>query len=257
MSPLDTYIGGVHAFFSIWVFCLMQVIPFFVAYLVGSALLESADGASISRWRVFAVNFSLAAGGFIAVFTAMGMVSTSTSKIIFRNLALANQFGGVAMGLLALYVAGVLTLDEKSSAAKIGAKAGAFILGGGLALAYKPCVTPTLTYIYGVTQTEETSARGGLLLAFYTLGEFTAIGALAVALMWLSLKSGGLALRKGVRMVCATALIAVSVMILTDKMTIYKSFLVGRFVTQPGHDHSAGPGPAEGHDHSAGHEHGH
>ena len=261
MSPLGVYIGGVHAFFSIWVFCLMQVIPFFVAYCVGSALLESGDGASQARWRVFAVNLALASAGFIMVFTAMGMVSTSVSKLMFKNLTLANQFGGVAIGLVALYVGGALVLDKKSAVAGAVAKGGGVALGAALALAYKPCVTPTLTYIYGVTQIEETSAWGGALLVAYTLGEFTAIGALAAGLMWLTLKAGGLSFRKGVRIACAAVMLTVAAMILTDKMTIYKSYLVGGFVHEPGHDHSKGheghtPAlpAAPAHDHSQGHE---
>ncbi|MDH5639191.1 MAG: hypothetical protein OEZ04_11950 [Nitrospinota bacterium] len=238
MSLIDAYAGGVHAFFSVWVFCLMQVIPFFVAYVVGSALLESGQDQSVRPWRAFAVNLALATAGFIVVFTTMGMSATALSKAVFHHVVIANQFGGVIIALLALYIAGALTLDRKSTAVRIGARVFGFVLGGALALAYKPCVTPTLTYIYGLTQADQTVARGGLLLVVYTVGEFTAISALAAGLMAVALKAGGPGARKGIRIAAAAVMMAISVMILTDKMTMYKSYLVGRFVNQPGHDHS-------------------
>ena len=237
MSLIEAYAGGVHAFFSVWVFCLMQVIPFFVAYVMGSALLESGQEKSVSPWRAFCVNLALAAAGFIVVFTTMGMSATAFSKAVFEHVAIANQFGGVIIALLALYIAGALTLDRTSTAVKIGGRVLGFIYGGALALAYKPCVTPTLTYIYGLTQADQTVVRGGLLLVMYTVGELTAISALAAGLMAIALKSGRSGARKGVRIAAAAVMMAISVMILTDNMTIYKSYLVGRFVNQPGHDH--------------------
>ncbi|MDH4182844.1 MAG: hypothetical protein OEV92_01365 [Nitrospinota bacterium] len=258
MSIIESFGGGIHAIFSVWIFCLMQFIPFLVAYVIGSALLESGDGASNARWRVFGVNLLLASAGFITVFTILGMTSTAISRMAFKHLSLSGQIGGVFIGLLALYVAGLLTLDRKSAVARVGVKVFGFLLGAALALSYKPCVTPTLTYIYGLTQTTETVARGGALLVFYTLGEFSIIALASAGLYWLILKAGGLSLRKGARLACVAVLLTVSGMILTDKMTIYKSFLVGRFVNQPGHDHGGGhdhsqhqaPAPATAHDHN-------
>ena len=241
MSLLDAFIGGVAAFFSVWVFCLLQVIPFFVAYTVGSALLESRDGAGVERWRVFAVNLFLVSAGFLIFFVIIGMPALPVSKALFANLGLANQFGGVMTGLVALYIAGVFTLERGSMAAKLGSKLFGFLFGASLAFAYKPCVTPSLTYIYGLTQSEKTVATGGALLVSYTLGELFAMGALAALLFWGALKAGGRSIGHAVRLACSVVAIGISVMILTGNMTAYKSFLVGRFVNQPGHIHTITP----------------
>jgi len=237
MSLPEAYAGGVHAFFSIWVFCLMQVIPFLVAYVIGSALLECGRGQPARPWRAFALHLALAGAGFIVVFTTMGLSATAVSKAVFRHVSIASQFGGVIIGLMALYVAGALSLDRGSAAVRAGVWIFGFVYGGALALAYKPCVTPTLTYIYGLTQAEQTVTRGGLLLVAYTVGELTAISALAAGLMAIALKTGSPGAKKGIRIAAVVVMMAVSVMILTDKMTIYKSYLVGGFVTSPDHDH--------------------
>ncbi|MDH5679068.1 MAG: hypothetical protein OEZ55_10435 [Nitrospinota bacterium] len=238
MSLIDAFAGGVHALFSIWIFCLMQVIPFFVAYVIGSTLLERDQDPSVKPWRSFGMNLAMATTGFIVVFTIMGLSATALSKALFAHVSIANQFGAVIIALLALHIAGALTLDGKSTAVRIGARVSGLALGAALALAYKPCVTPTLTYIYGLTQGEQTVARGGLLLVVYTVGEFMVISALAAGLLALALKAKGPGARKGIRIAAAVVMMAISVMILTNKMTIYKGFLVGGFVNQPGHDHS-------------------
>ncbi|MDH5478495.1 MAG: hypothetical protein OEY50_09190, partial [Nitrospinota bacterium] len=99
MSLIDAFAGGVHALFSIWIFCLMQVIPFFVAYVIGSTLLERDQDPSVKPWRSFGMNLAMATTGFIVVFTIMGLSATALSKALFAHVSIANQFGAVIIAL--------------------------------------------------------------------------------------------------------------------------------------------------------------
>jgi cytochrome c-type biogenesis protein len=102
--------------------------------------------------------------------------------------------------------------------------------GAALALAYKPCVTPTLTVILNLNNSAETAGAGAVLLLAYTLGTVTVILATGVVLSILSRRISSDLAKVTIKRLCGVVLIIVSFLILSDRMTAYKSFLVGRFV---------------------------
>ena len=263
MTALGAFFGGFHSFFSIWVFCLMQIIPFILAFIVASTLREGVPAPGKTDWQPLTISAASVFGGFIIVFTAIGMVTTPTSKVLFRYMDLLNQFGGVVIGLIALYFIGLLTLgafpEKRMKFLTAGFGLG---MGAALAVAYKPCVTPTLTVIYNINTSPDDVVWGGLLLVLYTLGISAATLLVGVPLAVLASKvksaNGRLYLKRG----CGTLLLVVALLMLTDRMTVYKSLLVEGFVPAAadgsGHSHHEGhpakqEGPAEP-DHS---EHGH
>lgn len=233
MSLVEAYFGGVHAFFSIWIFCLMQIVPFFLAFSVGAVMMENGDKSPTTGAGRALINLVAPALGFMLVFTGMGMTAADISKVIFEYLSLANKFGGVIIGLVALYFIGVITIKKSQKAFKPIWHLAGFLFGGAIGLAYRPCVTPTLTKIYNITQTEQTVGYGGALLVFYTLGVFTILCAAAAALAWIASGLTRASMKSAVIKTCGVLLLVISALILTDNMTIYKSYLVGRLVPQP------------------------
>lgn len=232
MSVTEAYLGGLSAFFSFWVFCLLQVIPFYIAYVIGAAFLDNNLNSASNRRELVLSAIVFPFLGFIIIFTSMGMPTTDISKVIFKYLGIANQFGGVMVGLIGLYFLGALSLRIISKNARTANKVFGLFFGMALAFAYKPCVTPTLTKIYNISQSTETAAFGGAMLVFYTLGAFTAIAALAVAIVAL-LSTSPLIIFKSLWAKAGGALLLVfAFLILSGHMTTYKSFLVGRFVPQ-------------------------
>ncbi len=232
MSFVDAYLGGVHAHFSIWIFCLMQIVPFFLAFAVGAVMIENRDEPASAKVKRSITSLAAPIFGFTLIFAGMGMTATDISKTIFQYLSLLNQFGGVIIGLVALYFIGVLTMKESS---KVFGGIKHFIglmFGAALAFAYRPCVTPTLTKIYNMTQSDQTVGQGGALLVAYTMGIFTIICISAVALVWIASSLPTIFMKSAVKKACGAVLLAISALILTDNMTIYKSYLVGRFVPQ-------------------------
>lgn len=241
MSVFEAFFGGLGAFFSIWIFCLFQIIPFFLVYIVAAALAGGPEGTPREIAVEAAKSIGLTLAGFSIIFVSMGMPTTAVSGALFSNLKLANQFGGVVVALLGLYFVGVLTVEK--SWRWFGPLKTAFgaLFGASLALAYKPCVTPTLTKIYAISGSAETAGKGGALLFFYTLGAFAAMSLVAAILLGGAARIKGAAARAGVVKGCGALLLVFSFLILSGNMTRYKSFLVGRFVPQTaGHDHSGG-----------------
>ncbi len=248
MTAFGAFFGGFHSFFSIWVFCLMQIVPFIIAFIAASTIREGNPAPEKTDWQPLTLSAVSVLGGFIAVFTAIGMVTTPVSKILFRYMDLLNQFGGVVIGLIALYFIGLLTLD-KLPGSKMKALLTGFgaLLGASLAVAYKPCVTPTLTVIYNINTSPDNVIWGGILLILYTLGISTAILLVGVPLAVFASKAKSANIRLYLKRGCGVLLLAVALLMLTDKMTIYKSFLVEGFVPAAedgsGHSHHDHPAP--------------
>lgn len=230
VSAFYAYFSAVAAFFSIWVFCLLQIIPFFLALIVGMPLIQKDTGRPRRLLRsglLALVSFA----GFIFIFTSMGLVSTVMSKVIFNSLSLGNQIGGVVIGVIGLYLLGLLSFEKDGSPALTAVRyASAFLFGSAVALAYKPCVTPALTEIYKIASNPGKVGEGAVLLMAYSLGIATVISAGGLAVSWAVAKAGSPPLETAVKRLCGVVLLVIAGLILTDNMTVYKRFLVSRFV---------------------------
>ena len=238
MTIFDAFAGGVHSMFSVWLSCLLQIVPFFIAFAVGASLLGEPEAPFKNRLPTLFLAIILPFLGFVMVFASLGMTTTAMSKTIFKALGPANDFGGVTIALVALYFIGLINLNKVGATAFAIKACAALFFGMALAFAYKPCVTPTLTKIYSVSSVAQTSTAGGVLLSFYSLGFFVVIATYATALSWAASKAPGFTsiIKKG----CAALLLVISFLILSGNMTHYKSFLVGGFVTHDMSDHSGG-----------------
>ena len=174
--------------------------------------------------------------GFVVTFSSMGMTTTALSKTIFKNMDLFSQLGGVVVGLAGFYLLGLLKFDERPGVfLTVSRLTAGFLFGGAMGLAYKPCVTPTLTKIFNLTNNAQTAGVGGVMLVAYALGISTVILAVGLALAWGGLSLPSSASRSVVMRICGVLLLVSAALILSDSMTLYKSFLVGRFVPDVSH----------------------
>jgi len=230
MSVFNAYFSGVAAFFSIWLFCLLQIIPFFLAFIIGMAL-SGKDVGGPRRLLMSGLLALVSFSGFIFIFTSMGLVSTAPSKVIFNSLSLGNQIGGVVIGVIGLYLIGLLSIDvDRSPAMTAGKYMATFLFGSAVALAYKPCVTPALTEIYKIASNPAKVGEGATLLIAYSLGIATVISAVGLFISWAVAKVSSPQVETVVKRFCGAVLLVIAGLILTGNMTVYKSFLVGRFV---------------------------
>ncbi len=249
VSVISAFVGGFLNFYSVWIFCLMQIAPFLLAFLIGASIKEGGLDVGQVEWPEIITTGAAMFLGFMTVFVCIGMVTTQISRAIFNNMQLLNIFGGVFLGLAGCYLAGLLTFNSTPARLKAVRRASGFLVGASLALAYKPCVTPTLTAIYNFNTIAENMLYGAVLLVFYTLGISTAIMLMGLALTKVVSMIKSDAALKWVKRACGALVIVVALLIITDKMTLYKSFLVERLVPSDG-----GNGGHEGHDHGP-HQH--
>lgn len=224
------YFSAVAAFFSVWLFCLLQIVPFFLALIVGASIGPVIGGGSRRIFGAFTVALA-AFAGFMFIFTSMGLVPTALSKEIFNSLTVGNQIGGVVIGVIGLYLMGVLSFEgEDSPVFTAGKYVMSFLFGSAVALAYKPCVTPALTEIYKIASNPASVGEGALLLMAYSSGIATVVTAAGLLISWALAKASSPQAETLVKKSCGAVLLVIAGLILTGNMTAYKSFLVGRFV---------------------------
>lgn len=233
MTILEAYIGGIHNFFSIWFFCLFQITPFFIAYLTGLTMIEIGT----EKWK-YGISGIISGGllcliGFMSGYILLGATATSVSNILFRYISILNQLGGVILLITGLYFTGLFNISTFNLNGKWYRRYVGLLIGFSFALAYQPCVTPTLTSIFNMTKNPETVSRGTLLLSFYSAGistSFITAGILISGVLSIdSLKS----FRKAIQYIGGGLLIIMSGLILLNWMTAYKSYLVGWLI----HEH--------------------
>lgn len=220
MNPLEAFGGGLHNFFSIWILCLLQVIPFLLAFFLGVYL--KTEEFSRERSGTNSVGFSCAGSllGFGLIYGALAS-SSPLASLLFHYQALLLQLGGVLLLLYASYFLGLL------KATKPWRPWGGLLVGAILALAYQPCITPTLSTILNLLKNPTHFSQGIPLLIFYTLGLVFAIGMTGSVLLYTFSREKVRGMRSIALKGCGLLMTTISLLIIFRKMTLYKSFLVG------------------------------
>jgi cytochrome c-type biogenesis protein len=113
---------------------------------------------------------------FTLMFVALGMTATGLGSTLRDSKATLDKVAGiliVAMGVFFLLTPLVPRLNREWRPDALIRRAGAggpIIAGLAFAIAWTPCVGPTLASILAAASTSDTVAHGGVLLAFYSLG---------------------------------------------------------------------------------------
>src|SRR4030065_2551748 len=182
LNLLSSYTGGIHSLFSIWFFCLLQISPFFLAFLLGIASMDTHNGRWGQGARKVALAGVLALAGFSVIFTIIGASAASPAIILYRYLSLLNQLGGVLILLMGLFFLGVFTLPANpaksplwTALSGIGSVLFGVLFGMALAFAYRPCVTPTLSEIFNYTKDPQKVSEGTGYLIAYSAGVSTSL----------------------------------------------------------------------------------
>lgn len=169
-SVLLAFAAGLVSFVSP---CCLPLVPGYLATVSGAeaAQLEagSFDRRVLGRSVLFVGTFSL-------IFILLGLGATAIGSFLFDNQPLLNKVAGisiVAMGLFFLATAFVVRLNRDWRPRLLSERAGRggpVVAGAAFALAWTPCVGPTLGAILGLAATSPGTAQGGLLLAVYSAG---------------------------------------------------------------------------------------
>jgi len=201
--------------------CVLPLVP---GYLSAVAGLNPGEIES-SGWRRVLVPSLLFIAAFSAIFILLGLTATGIGQTLQDNRELLNKIAGVliiAMGVLfvaSMFVARLNREFHVDALIKRAGKGGPVMAGAAFAVAWTPCVGPTLAAVLSAAALSESAAHGGLLLAFYSAG--LGIPFLVTALAFSRATTAFAALKRHYAAIIATGgviLIAMGVLVYTNEL---------------------------------------
>lgn len=201
--------------------CCLPLVPGYLATVTGAAPGEATrrvDPRILGRAVVFVSTFS-------AVFIVLGLGATAVGAFLSSSRATLNDVAGTVMIVMgALFVASVFVLRlnrdfRVGGLIERAGRGGPVLAGAAFALAWTPCVGPTLGAILGLATTTDGTLEGATLLAVYSAGLALPFLFAAVAFN-AATKAFSLFKRHhaAIQVVGGVVLVAMGVLVLTDEL---------------------------------------
>ena len=152
--------------------CCLPLVPGYLATVGGArpdALGRRVDPRVVLRSVTFVATFTF-------IFVVLGLSATALGDFLFDNQPTLNTIaGGLIIAMGALFIASVfvvrLNRDFRPEAlVRRAGRGGPVMAGAAFAIAWTPCVGPTLGAILGLASTQSGTAQGALLLGVYSAG---------------------------------------------------------------------------------------
>ena len=154
--------------------CVLPLVPGYLSAVSGVSIADMRSGEhklSAVLWpaAVFCLSFTI-------MFVALGMTATGIGSALRDSKQTLDTVAGiviVAMGVFFLLTPFVPRLNREwrpDALIRRAGTGGPIIAGLAFAVAWTPCVGPTLASILAAASTSDTVGHGGVLLAFYSLG---------------------------------------------------------------------------------------
>jgi len=204
--------------------CVLPLVPGYLSAISGISLADIREGDHrLSHVLAPAIVFCLS---FTVMFVALGMTATSLGSTLRDNKETLDLIAGtmiVALGVFFVMTPFIPKLNREWRPEALIRRAGTggpVVAGLAFAIAWTPCVGPTLASILAASATSDSVASGGVLLAFYSLG--LAVPFLATAIAFDKATVAFRWLRDRwviVSVISGAILIAMGVMILTGELT--------------------------------------
>ena len=154
--------------------CVLPLVPGYLSAVSGVSVTELQSGERrLSKVLLPAIVFCLS---FTVMFVALGMTATGLGSTLADNRQTLDKIAGaliIALGLFFILTPFVPVLNKEwrpDTLIKRAGSGGPLIAGAAFAVAWTPCVGPTLGSILTAASTSSSVAHGGVLLAFYSLG---------------------------------------------------------------------------------------
>ena len=226
LATADTTIVAAFAvgFISFVSPCVLPLVPGYLSAVSGVSIADMQEGEhQRSRVLLPALIFCLS---FTLMFVALGMTATGLGSTLRDHKPTLDKVAGgliVAMGVFFLLTPLVPKLNREWRPEQLIRRAGTggpVIAGLAFAIAWTPCVGPTLASILSTAAIAGSVTHGGVLLAFYSLGLALPFLLTAVAFdratgAWRWLRDHYVA----VTCVSGVILIAMGILILTGQIT--------------------------------------
>jgi cytochrome c-type biogenesis protein len=154
--------------------CVLPLVPGYLSAVSGVSLTEIKDRER-STWRILLPAIVFCAS-FTVVFVVLGMTATSLGSVLRDSRGTLDKVAGaviIALGVFFLLTPFVDRFNREWRPEALISRAGSggpLLAGAAFAVAWTPCVGPTLGSILTAASVSDTVAKGGILLLFYSLG---------------------------------------------------------------------------------------
>jgi cytochrome c-type biogenesis protein len=152
--------------------CVLPLVPGYLAAVTGVSVGELER----AHWRRVLVPSLVFVATFSTIFVLLGLTATGIGDALRENRQVLNKVAGaliVAMGVLFVTTLVVGRLNREWRVETLMARAGKggpVIAGAAFAIAWTPCVGPTLAGILAAASLSGSAAHGAFLLAIYSAG---------------------------------------------------------------------------------------
>ena len=209
--------------------CVLPLVPGYLSAVSGVSITEmKSREAPMGRVLWPAAIFCLS---FTVIFVALGWTATGLGQTLNDHKVTLDKVAGaliIFMGVVFVASPFVPFLNKEwhpDALIRRAGSGGPLVAGAAFAVAWTPCIGPTLSSILA---TAATSDRGGLLLAFYSLGlaipfMITAVAFTRATTAWRWLRDRYVI----VTAVSGAVLIAMGILIFTGELTTLNQKLNG------------------------------
>ncbi|MBI5328770.1 MAG: hypothetical protein HZB80_10870 [Deltaproteobacteria bacterium] len=227
----EAFFGAFSSFFSSWQFCIAQISPFFMVFLIAVCLIKEVGSLKQPTTNLLITSFGYLVG-FSIIFALLGASGTGISGYLLYHIKSFRMLSGIFILLIALLMIAIAFVRNiaQTLPGSIFWILAPFV-GASFAFIYSPCIPPTLSQLLNYASVPENAVRGFLFLIIYGIGlstAFIAIGLpLAIAVGWLTqrIRRHGLVI-----FCCAFFLMILGIMAMSGFMVYYKAFLLSFFV---------------------------
>lgn len=201
--------------------CVLPLVPGYLSIVTGVA----AADLERAGWRQVLVPSLLFVASFSAIFIALGVTATGLGSFLQDNRELLNKISAVLITAMGVLLISALFIPRLSREWRIdglmerAGRGGPIVVGAAFALAWTPCIGPTLAAILSAASLSGSAAHGAALLAVYSAG--LAIPFLATALAFTRMTTAFAAVKRHYPAIMAAGgviLIVMGVLIWTDEL---------------------------------------
>jgi cytochrome c-type biogenesis protein len=169
LGVLTAFAAGLVSFLSP---CVLPLVPGYLSAVSGVnvAELESAD------WRRVVLPSLLFIASFSAIFILLGLSATGIGDALREHRDVLTDISGVLIILMGvLFVASFFAVRlnrewHVDALMERAGRGGPLVAGAAFAIAWTPCVGPTLASILSAAALTDSAGKGAGLLAVYSLG---------------------------------------------------------------------------------------
>jgi cytochrome c-type biogenesis protein len=169
IGVLAAFAAGLVSFLSP---CVLPLVPGYISAVTGVAYTDLEQAG----WRRVLVPSLLFVASFSAIFILLGLSATALGSLLVDNQLTLEKVAAammIAMGLLFVAAPFIPRLNREWHLDAFMARAGQggpMVAGAAFAIAWTPCIGPTLSAILTAAAASGSESRGASLLAVYSAG---------------------------------------------------------------------------------------